>query len=664
MVTTEQMRTFITFFVLACASLTTARAQAVRFDSFSFTTAASCTAGKLCPMQAIPGTTVALCQPPNCAAPAIAYTDSTASTACPNNAPVTPATGGSCRATGDNQGNFGFWVVPGTYNYYLTLPAQAGGATYGPYPLSIHGSAGGYTLDSLYGTLAQACTAAGSGTLAVTRAWTGTPTQSLGCALQFFGDGLITTATGATVTITGTISAPANQQIFNTAASGSRIVLGPNAAVQVFPEWWGTLAQACTAAGSGTLAVTRAWTGTPTQSLGCSLQFYGDGLITTATGATVTITGTISAPANQQIFNTTASGSGIVLSPDAAVQIFPEWWGADRTGATDATVAIQTAITAAANASACVWLLGQEYKVSAQISGPSAGHLCLRGNGNAAAWLGNLTGNPPRSSTLVQQTNATATLYVTGAGNVIDGIGFTVASGVTQNVGIYGTEGATGQLFTDNRITNNILTGASSGATPGTNLNKGIQVFSSGSGARNNIIRDNVVQLAQVGYYITGSTEVDGVDFHNWSVKNLIPLLLSNVSHSSFWIGGEQNTQPSAADNNSSYSTFQFEAGVQAGPYIAFTNNSVNNVVNAPNSCRANGTCLTSDTQLNFLTAQPVMQQANTLPVCDATSVSYTMPNYAKSNYDTYGFAPGTGGNKNVNIRCDFDGTTYNWRIH
>jgi hypothetical protein len=333
-------------------------------------------------------------------------------------------------------------------------------------------------------------------------------------------------------------------------------------------------------------------------------------------------------------------------------------------GATDATVAIQTAITAAANTSACVWLLGQEYKVSAQISGPSAGHLCLRGNGNAAAWLGNLTGNPPRSSTLVQQTNTTATLYVTGSRQR------------HRRHRVYGRFRGHGkrrhlrhgrrnrpdfhrQPHYEQHPDRSVL-----GSDPGTNLNKGIQVFSSGSGARNNIIRDNVVQLAQVGYYITGSTEVDGVDFHNWSVKNLIPLLLSNVSHSSFWIGGEQNTQPSAADNNSSYSTFQFEAGVQAGPYIAFTNNSVNNVVNAPNSCRANGTCLTSDTQLNFLTAQPVMQQANTLPVCDATSVSYTMPNYAKSNYDTYGFAPGTGGNKNVNIRCDFDGTTYNWRIH
>lgn len=197
--------------------------QAVRFDSISSTTSAQCASGKICPLNAIPGTTVALCSPQTTyaaciAAPATTYTSASASQSCPQNSPLTPATGGSCLATSDNQGGFGFWTTPGSYTYFLVLPRTAGGGTYGPYPITIGGSQGcplDATCDANYATLALACSAAGVGTLYVTKAWNGTPTQALACQLQFLGGGKIQPGSGQTVTLPGNTLCPAYQQCYD-----------------------------------------------------------------------------------------------------------------------------------------------------------------------------------------------------------------------------------------------------------------------------------------------------------------------------------------------------------------------------------------------------------------------------------------------------------------
>lgn len=241
--------------------------QAIRFDTVSYTVNASCVAGKQCPVLALPGTQVNVCQGSQgtlaacLGSPATTYTDAGAGSSCPTTAQLTPATGGACLSTADNQGNFGFWALPGDYSYYLRVPATAGGGTYGPYPFSVHGDSGGYTLDSLYATLALACTAAGSGTLAVTKVWTATPTQSLAaCQLAFYGLGRIQTALGATVTM-GKFSALPSQYVFDTTTLGGTITVP--ASTTAYLNWWladPTNAAAATnaALSSGSLNVTSA----------------------------------------------------------------------------------------------------------------------------------------------------------------------------------------------------------------------------------------------------------------------------------------------------------------------------------------------------------------------------------------------------------------------
>lgn len=216
------MRRLLFIALIFAASLS---AQAIRFDSASYTTNAGCVAGKLCPVLAIPGSSISVCIPPLCASRATTYTSATAGSTCNTLAQLTPATGGACLATSDNQGNFGFWILPGSYNYYITLPSSAGGTVYGPYPISIHGDSGGYTYDANYTTLALACAAAGSGTLAVSVSWNSTPTQTLSCNLLFFGGGIIRVGANQTITLplTKSITSPPEQQVFDSSASGAII---------------------------------------------------------------------------------------------------------------------------------------------------------------------------------------------------------------------------------------------------------------------------------------------------------------------------------------------------------------------------------------------------------------------------------------------------------
>lgn len=65
------------------------------------------------------------------------YTDATAVTSCPSNAPVVLT--GTCQATPDINGNIGFWMLPGTYAYWFTLPA---GQMVGPFYFAVSGSGG------------------------------------------------------------------------------------------------------------------------------------------------------------------------------------------------------------------------------------------------------------------------------------------------------------------------------------------------------------------------------------------------------------------------------------------------------------------------------------------------------------------------------------------
>ncbi|MDE2099622.1 MAG: hypothetical protein KGL39_20385 [Patescibacteria group bacterium] len=279
-------------------------AQAVRYDSATYTTSSQYPINSFVPLMAVPGATVTICQDSACMTRATTYTNATASTACSTFAQLTPATGGACTATTDAQGNFGAWLLPGSYYYQIALPGGAGGTTNGPYAINVGAASGcpsGITCDANYSTLALAVAAAGNGTLAITRHWNNTPTQAITCQLQFFGNGLIQPAVSATVTISGAVSAPPNQQIFDTATNpGAAIAFSANYATVISPGWWGALPGASDVSGAVTNAI---------QSAVSSIGAGGNITFPPGTYSFCNVTIRTTAPV-------TVSGYGATINPD------------------------------------------------------------------------------------------------------------------------------------------------------------------------------------------------------------------------------------------------------------------------------------------------------------------------------------------------------------
>jgi hypothetical protein len=112
-------------------------------------------------------------------------------------------------------------------------PSGGGGGTAQP--------PAGQLPDSSYSDIGQACTAAAGAhqTLLVTKAWTAITTQTLACDMLFYTGGMLQPAAGQVVTIGGGLSAQLHQ-IFDTSLGGnSSIVLSPNSAPGVYPQWFG-----------------------------------------------------------------------------------------------------------------------------------------------------------------------------------------------------------------------------------------------------------------------------------------------------------------------------------------------------------------------------------------------------------------------------------------
>lgn len=96
----------------------------------------------------------------------------------------------------------------------------------------------------------------------------------------------------------------------------------------LFDSGYSTFTAACSAANSNskTLLITRNWTiGTGTYA--CAKWFLQSGMLTVSASATATPTGSITAPATQRIFNTSASSAVVNLSVDSAAEMYPNWWG-------------------------------------------------------------------------------------------------------------------------------------------------------------------------------------------------------------------------------------------------------------------------------------------------------------------------------------------------
>lgn len=130
-------RKIITGIILAVFSLFPAFGQAVRVDPLPAATVSTLAAsGSFTPILAIPGATIALCNSPatlaTCNNYATTYTDQTEASACPSNAQVVLSGTSTCVSTSNPQGNFGFWVAPGTYFYTI----KVNGVFYGPYPIT------------------------------------------------------------------------------------------------------------------------------------------------------------------------------------------------------------------------------------------------------------------------------------------------------------------------------------------------------------------------------------------------------------------------------------------------------------------------------------------------------------------------------------------------
>lgn len=103
-----------------------------------------------------------------------------------------------------------------------------------------------------------------------------------------------------------------------------------------------TLTHACTAAGTGTLYLTKTWSGLSTQSLACNVYALANGIIKPASGQTVTISGSFQGTLTQH-FDLSA-GSSAAVSVGTASAMYAQWFGVKNDGATDNTTTLGWAL--------------------------------------------------------------------------------------------------------------------------------------------------------------------------------------------------------------------------------------------------------------------------------------------------------------------------------
>jgi hypothetical protein len=106
-----------------------------------------------------------------------------------------------------------------------------------------------------------------------------------------------------------------------------------------------TFPHACSAAGIGTLYVTKAWTGLATATFACNIAGNYGGTLGAASAAVLTFTGIVGVPPGQQLFNISAGGGAAIhLSPKSLTSITPQNLGAVEDGVTNDAVKIQGAM--------------------------------------------------------------------------------------------------------------------------------------------------------------------------------------------------------------------------------------------------------------------------------------------------------------------------------
>lgn len=165
------------------------------------TTAGIAPPGGFPALYAVAGASINICNDSACATPATTYTDATGATACPLTSPIVLAGTSLCVTSTGPQGQFGFWVAPGTYYYKITFPS---GQSFGNFPLTSN-TAGVTALTGGTGISVSAST----GNVTVTN--TGIITITAGTGLSstggqnptFANTGLLTLTAGTGISSTG-----------------------------------------------------------------------------------------------------------------------------------------------------------------------------------------------------------------------------------------------------------------------------------------------------------------------------------------------------------------------------------------------------------------------------------------------------------------------------
>lgn len=159
---------------------------------------------------------------------------------------------------------------------------------------------------------------------------------------------------------------------------------------------YSTFAQACTAANNAgkTVLVTTAWA-VQTGTYACDKWFLAGGKLRNTAASTATITGNLTAPPGQYIFDTTTN-SGTILLPTPNQDIWANWFGTDTSGVTSSQPALTAAIAAIANGSTLpqgvtLRITAGTYLLDSTVTFTSSTMMMFAGAGSATnfTWSGN-----------------------------------------------------------------------------------------------------------------------------------------------------------------------------------------------------------------------------------------------------------------------------------
>jgi hypothetical protein len=137
----------------------------------------------------------------------------------------------------------------------------------------------------------------------------------------------------------------------------------------------GTFAEFCAGATGKTLMVTKLWADVPAQTCGADLWFYRGGVIQPASGASVTLSGSV-VSGEHQIFDLSRRGGASINLTGQTARVTPAWWGAvaDFNGSrgTDNVAPFSDAATAAMKAGAELSISPGKYYFSGPLILPHA----------------------------------------------------------------------------------------------------------------------------------------------------------------------------------------------------------------------------------------------------------------------------------------------------